>query len=448
MTNNSVLGSAFFISLNIVIVGCGLGGLTAAYKLGMAGHTVTVLERATALGEVGAGIQITPNVSRLLHRWGVLNRVGNVGIRPLGLTFLRYQNGERVGYTPLGDHMDRNHGAPYYHIHRADLLDILYDLARPYATIRLDARVVSVDPSAPTLTLHSGEVITADLIIGADGLNSMIREVVMGGPFPAVPTGDAAYRAVIPVAELENDPELKTLVETPQMTAWIGPGRHIVMYKIRPKHVNLVMCHPDRGAIESWTAQGDIDTMRHEFREFEPRVQKILSLVPLALEWRLMDRDPIPHWIHPDGKVALLGDACHPMLPYRAQGAAMAIEDAAVLGVLFSRVSDPAQIGCLLSAYETIRIRRATNTHMASRLNQKTFHYEDGPEQQARDASMREAMLRDSAADHVGNANQWADVQKSIEQFSYDAELAAENWWKENGKAVLDPVDSSALPDQ
>ncbi|THH18746.1 hypothetical protein EW146_g2287 [Bondarzewia mesenterica] len=433
------------LSLNIVIVGCGIGGLAAAHCLGRAGHNITLLEQSPVIGEVGAGIQVTPNVSRLLIRWGVGDRLDKQGIRPLGFSFRRYQDGEEVGWSALGEQMTKDHGAPYYHLHRAELHGALSELALSYATFRLNSRVVSIDPSVPTLTLQTGEVITADLIIAADGVRSMIREVVVGGPDKPIPTGDAAYRAIIPTAEMAEDPELKPFLDKPQMNAWMGPNKHVMMYKIRSTECNLVLCHPDRGATESWTAEGNVDKMREEYKDFEPRVQKILALVPQTMVWRLMDREPLSKWIHKDGRVALMGDACHPMLPYRAQGAAMAIEDAAVLGVLFSHLSDYSQIHPFLSAYESIRYPRTTSTQLSSRLNQRIYHYEDGPEQEARDASMREAMLRALGkagaeivpSDNSGNANQWADKRKNIEQFSYDAELEAEKWWRQNGDALL-----------
>ncbi|KAA1471780.1 FAD/NAD(P)-binding domain-containing protein [Dentipellis sp. KUC8613] len=432
------------LPLDIVVVGCGLGGLAAAHCLGRIGHRVTILEQAPAIGEIGAGIQISPNVTRLLKRWGVGDRLDKAGIRPRAFVFHRYSNGEQVGWSPLGDQMVADHGEAYYHVHRADVHRMLYDLAAPYMTVRLNARVASIDPAVPSLTLHTGEVVHADLVIAADGVKSMLREVVVGGPDKAIPTGDAAYRAIIPTAEMAKDPELKWFVDNPQMNSWMGPGRHIMMYKIRPTDWNVVMAHPDDGAIESWTAEGDLGKMREVFKDFEPRrVQKMLDLIPRIMDWRLMDREPLPKWVHDDGKVALLGDACHPMLPYRAQGAAMAIEDAAVLGVFFVHITDRSQIGPLLHAYEKIRYPRTSKTQLSARSNQRTFHYEDGPEQVARDNSMRQAMLqlqgkaKGVPADNVGNANQWADKRLNQEQFNYDAELEAEKWWRENGGVVL-----------
>lgn len=219
------------LRLHILIVGCGLGGLAAAHCLAHAGHKITVVEAAHAIGEVGAGIQVTPNVSRLLRRWGLGDAIEEVGVRPEAIVFRRWQTGERVGYTKWAESMEE-HGAPYYHIHRADFHKLLFDLAAPNMTLRLKSTVVGLDPDVPSLTLASGEVIRGDLIIGADGVKSYIQQVVLGRTNPAQPTGDAAYRAIIPTSVMLDDPDLKPFVDTPEMTAWMGPGRHLMAYNI------------------------------------------------------------------------------------------------------------------------------------------------------------------------------------------------------------------------
>ncbi|KAJ7165085.1 hypothetical protein C8R46DRAFT_1098142 [Mycena filopes] len=427
-----------FIPLHFVIVGCGLGGLAAAHCLGRVGHTVTVLESAAGIAEVGAGIQISPNLSRLLIRWGLGNDLRRASVKPQSITFRRYKTGHRVGWTKWGENMDKDYGAPYCHVHRADLLKMLFKLASPYMTLYLNSRVVSLDPDLCQVTLESGRTFRGDVILGADGVKSMIREVVVGRPDKPMPTGDAAYRAIIPTSEMAKDPDLKFLVDHPEMTGWIGPGRHIMGYCIRDaQEYNLVMLHPDRGATEAYNVPGNVQQMRDDYAGWEPRVGKLLALVTDTLIWPLFDRDPLDTWIHPRGKVALLGDACHPMLPYRAQGSAMAIEDAAALGVLFSRVTSRRQIRPLLDAYQTLRHPRTTETQLASRLNQKIFHLPDGPEQEARDLSMRQGMedsLREERGEpalygSAGNANVWADRTKNRVQFCYDAEAEAERWW-------------------
>ncbi|KAI0249405.1 FAD/NAD-P-binding domain-containing protein [Lactifluus subvellereus] len=431
------------LALNIIVVGAGLGGLAATYTLGHAGHRVTLLESAPRLGDVGAGIQVSPNATRLLLRWGLGPVLAADAVEPQAIVLRRYDTGERVGYTRWGARMVEDHGAPYYHVHRADYHAMLLRLARaaPGVRIRLGAAVRSVQPDpavegGPSVTLASGEVVHADLIVGADGVKSVLQKAVTGVEDAPTPTGDAAYRAVVPTDVMLRDPELRPFVETPEMTAWMAPGRHLMAYCVRArKEYNLVLLHPDDGSVESWTEEGSGDKMRADFADFEPRVQKLLSFVESTLKWRLMDRKPLPTWVHPQGRVVLLGDSCHPMLPYRAQGAAIAVEDAAVLGALFSYVSSFAQVPALLQAYQDLRLPRATATQESSRLNQKIFHLYDGPEQRARDEAMRAAMAAEIERKPIpdGNPNQWADRTKTRIQFDYDAYAEVERWWTTGG---------------
>ena len=284
--------------LDIVVVGCGLGGLGAAFCLTQAGHRVTIIESSAVIGEVGAGIQVSPNSSRLLRRWGLGEHLDKIAVKPEGIAFRRYDTGERVGFTKWAGVMENEYGSPYYHIHRADFHKLLYDLVAPHVTILLGSAVAGCDPDpvSPSVTLESGKVVKADLIVGADGVKSYIQRVVSGKPNRAEPTGDAAYRAIIPASLMMQDPELREFIQHPQMSGWMAPGRHLMAYPVvrqpplfpscrwstlttlaffhpqrSKEEYNLVLVHPDDGSVESWTAEGSADKMRHDFDDFEPR---------------------------------------------------------------------------------------------------------------------------------------------------------------------------------
>ncbi|KAL0067219.1 hypothetical protein AAF712_005789 [Marasmius tenuissimus] len=303
----------------------------------------------------------------------------------------------------------------------------------------LNCKVKEINPDAPSVTLESGATFSADLIIGADGIHSTVRGSVIGhNTLPlVVPTGDMAYRAVVSTEHFLADPDLRDLVENPRVNCWMGPLKHIIGYCIRDrKEFNLVMLGPDDESTYSWTAKGDASEVKANFGEWEPRIQKIISHIKDVLKTKLVLCAPLKTWTHGSGKVTLMGDACHPMLPYRAQGAAMAIEDGAVLGNLFSRLQSRSQIPMLVKAYEEIRYRRATDMQTGSMDNRRLFHMSDGPEQQARDAAMLLAMENatklDGHNDPSSNPTPWADKSKNKEHFGYDADEVTERWWNMN----------------
>jgi salicylate hydroxylase len=227
------------LSLNIIIVGAGIAGLAATHTLAHAGHRITLLESASVLGDVGAGLQVSPNATRLLHQWGLRQALAEVAVEPTALVFRRYDTGTRVGYTRWGARMVEDHGSPYYHIHRGDYHAMLLHLARaaPGVRIRLNAAVRDVQPDptvqdGPSVTLASGEVLHADVVIGADGVKSTVQKAVTGHDDAPMPTGDAAYRAIVSTDLMLQDPELRQFVETPEMTGWMAPRRHLMAYNI------------------------------------------------------------------------------------------------------------------------------------------------------------------------------------------------------------------------
>ncbi|KAF8532324.1 hypothetical protein JB92DRAFT_2689044 [Gautieria morchelliformis] len=440
--------------LSIVIVGCGLGGLAAAHCLTNAGHQVTVFEADTTAGEIGAGLQVSPNVSRLLWKWGFRHELEQVAVRPSAATWRRYDTGELIGSISTKD-IEEENGFPFYNVHRGDLYGILHRAVVHRAVIRTNSAVVLVKPGKgldqeasqnpeecrPSIVLANGEEVYADLVIGADGVKSVTRQCLLQA-FPDPPKPDSissAYRAVVPTNKLVDDPLLKQFVENPEVTCWMGPGSNVVGYCISAKkEYNLVFSSSssqEHFAQNVWSMPGDVEQLKRDFIQWEPRILRIIKLIPSALKWKIVDRPVFESWVHPSGSVVLLGDACHSILPYGGQGAAMAIEDGAVLGNLLSRVTSSEQVPSVLLAYESLRKGRCSRAHADARRNEVIFHLPDGPEQESRDSELRRTLLRhDTSEVETTERKAWAEKMKNRDQFGYDADEEVERWWKEHGR--------------
>jgi salicylate hydroxylase len=364
---------------SVAIVGGGLGGMTAAVSLHRAGFEVHVFERARALSEVGAGIQVSPNAARVLHGLGLAGELERMGVRPLAFHQRRWDDGRTLVRTPLGDAIIDAFGYPHLQIHRADLLAALVR-AFPPERLHPGHRFVGLAERGDRVEARFGNGATAeaDVVVGADGIHSAVRERLFG---PAEPhfTGCVAWRGLVPAERLRHlDLEVTAQV-------WMGPGGHFVHYFVQAgRLVNFVaVVEQDAWARESWTDRGDIADALAAFEGWHPQVRGILSEVDETYVWALFDRAPLPRWS--DGRATLLGDACHPMLPFMAQGAAQALEDGATLTACLLR---PEPVEECLRLYESARITRASRLQAMSTANKTRFHLPDGPEQRARDAEM------------------------------------------------------------
>ncbi|KAE8340024.1 hypothetical protein BDV24DRAFT_164702 [Aspergillus arachidicola] len=410
----------------LTLIDTGIGGMAAALTLGSKGHHVIILESAPKLLEVGAGIQVSPNMLRIFDRWGVSPLIHSKDVALEHIHVRRWQDGSLLGTMPV----NKTYGQQVV-IHRADLHNALIDqaLALPNVELRVNSTVTDVQFDPACVTLADGTVVQGDVVIAADGIKSTIRGHLLGedSPSKAIPTGDAAYRIMLPRGVMEKDPELKELVDEPQATRWLGPDRHIIAYPVRKHELfNVVLLHPDgHGVEESWTTKGSKQEMVDNYRGWDRRVRKLIDMVAEdeVLEWKLCLHSPLKTWIK--GSVALIGDACHPMLPYVAQGAAQAVEDAAALGVLLSTISSKHEIPIALRAYEKSRKQRAETVQQSGSANRVTLHLPDGPEQQARDEQFRLSMTGGS------NPDRWADRETQNFLWGWDAEKAALEAWNE-----------------
>jgi salicylate hydroxylase len=366
--------------ISVGIAGGGIGGLSAALSLLDAGFDVHVYEQATALGEVGAGIQISPNATRVLHQLGLAEALARTGVKPLAWHQRRWDDGRTLLRAPLAEPLEAAFGFPHYQIHRADLLAALA-AAVPAERVHLGHRLTGTEHCGDHVRARfaNGAQVDVDLLVGADGIHSRVRGELFGSQQPRF-TGCVAYRGLVPAERLRD----LALEVTAQV--WMGPGRHFVHYFVRDRRlVNIVaVVEQDTWRREFWTDRGDLADALAAFDGWHPQVRQILGSVDEPFVWALFDRTPLPRWSV--GRVVLLGDACHAMLPFMAQGAAQAIEDGATLAACLAEAGS--DIPGALRRYQRLRIPRTSRLQAMSADNKARFHLPDGPEQQERDARM------------------------------------------------------------
>jgi salicylate hydroxylase len=355
-------------SPGIGIVGGGIGGLTAALALLRKGYQVTVFEQAAELQEVGAGLQISPNGMRVLYDLGLEHGIRDICFEPEGKEIRLWNTGQTWKLFDLGVESRARYGVPYITVHRNDLHQLLVKAVEDAApgTIRLAHRFTQVEQRGDQVTLSFADKpdATFDVVIGSDGVHSKMRELLFGAG-PAKFTGIVAWRGVIPVERL---PE--RLVR-PIATNWIGPGGHVIHYPIRRGElINFTsVIERQDWKTESWTSAGTNQEYHDDYLGWNEDVHAYIEAIPQPFKWALIARPPMTQWVN--GRVALLGDACHPSLPFLAQGAVMALEDACVLARAFDAFDT---IEDALDSYQRLRIPRTTRAVEGANANAERFH--------------------------------------------------------------------------
>ena len=355
--------------MNICIVGAGLGGLSAALALLQKGFRVTVLEQAAALGEIGAGVQLGPNAVGVLYRMGLQAPLEQVTCETLGKRVRLWNTGQTWPLFDLGTVAREMYGYPYLTVHRADLHRVLVDAVRalqPDALV-LNAKLHSLHTRSDgvSLQLADGRVWEADAAIGADGVHSRVRAALFGEDAPRY-SGVMAWRGVIDASKLP------THMREPYGTNWVGPGAHVVQYPLRQGALmNFVgAIEGNRWEIESWSERGSREECLGDFVGWHEEVQAMIHAIEVPYKWVLKVRDPMDTWSR--GPVTLLGDACHPTLPFLAQGAAMAMEDGYMLARAMALCPTDAAQG--FARYEAVRKARTARVVEGSAANTQRFH--------------------------------------------------------------------------
>lgn len=353
----------------IIIAGAGIGGLCCALALIRRGFQVTVLEQAAQLGEVGAGFQVSANGARCLHDLGLGGELVSMATKAAGKEVRLWSTGQTWKLFDLGAESVRQYGFPYYLIYRADLHALMerkVRQAQPKA-IRLGAKAVGVtqDHEGVEVELESGERVRGEVLVGADGVHSRIRRALFGQS-DAQFTGCVAWRGLVPRDKLPAH------LQANVATNWIGPGAHVIHYPLRNGElVNFVgIVDRDDWQVESWTERGTVAECLHDFRNWHSDVQTLINGIAQPFKWALLSRQPMTEWTV--GRATLLGDACHPTLPFLAQGAVMALEDGIVLArCLAASVDD---LPAALLRYQTLRLERTSRIVTGSAANAARFH--------------------------------------------------------------------------
>ncbi|OGA26075.1 MAG: monooxygenase [Betaproteobacteria bacterium RIFCSPLOWO2_02_FULL_67_26] len=353
---------------HVLIAGGGIGGLAAALALLKRGIDVEVYEQASELREVGAGVQLSANAIRVLHELGVHDALRALACEASGKEVRLWNTGQTWKLFDLGAVSVERYGFPYYTVYRPDLLAVLAEgvqREKPDA-IHLNARCTGFDQSAGGVALHfEGGVARGDALIGADGVHSRIRQALFG-PGEARFTGLVAWRGTIPMERLPA--HMRRLVGS----NWVGPGRHVVHYPVhRGEYMNFIGVVEGRDwRVESWTASGSRDECRADFAGWHRDVHAMIANIETPYLWALLGRAPMEKWSV--GRVSLLGDACHPTLPFLAQGAAMALEDGYILARALQAAGGDLEPG--LARYETSRKERTGKVVHGSAEMAGRFH--------------------------------------------------------------------------
>jgi salicylate hydroxylase len=394
--------------MKIVVIGAGIGGLTTALALLKKGFEVQVIEQAKTLGQIGAGLQISPNGNRVLAALGVADAMGKIAAEPEGKKVRLWNTGQTWNLFDLGAASSERYGFPYLNVHRGDMHKVLVDAVEAHkpGCISLGIRIDKLEQRGDEVfvSCEGLEIAKADVVIGADGVHSQARRCLVGDDHPVF-SGIIVWRGVI------KSSTLPAHLRQSFGYNWVGPGAHVIHYPMRGGElVNFVGAVEQQGwQVESWSEKGSHEACHTDFAGWHEDVHTLIGAIETPFKWALMGREPMPRWSY--GRVTLLGDACHPTLPFLAQGAVMALEDGYILARCLEKwKSDPVSA---LQHYEQARMERTARVVNGSAANAKRFH----------NPQLAHAEGAEKYVD-----NEWSEAKVSERydwMFSYNAETVA-----------------------
>ncbi|KAI1495692.1 hypothetical protein F5X99DRAFT_402723 [Biscogniauxia marginata] len=427
MAGETLLGSRpeNIVQLKVLIVGGGLFGLAAAISVALASHQVTIFEAHSGPHEIGAGLQSSPNGTRLWAKWGLSNILEPLVAAPTALQIRDYDGTLLAQRQDYDVEINRRYGHPLWTMHRRDLQTSLVHRARELGVeILYSTRVNEVDISKPAVNTQKGTH-KGDIVIVAGGVWSSLRSHVIGKRVDPEPTGDMAYRITVDYDQLSGEKDLQTWMHEPMIRIWIGPRSHAVAYPVRgTRQLNIVLLVQDdiREGQDSKMA-AELPEMRKHFEGWDPILNKILGTVERVHKWRLMQLPPLGTWRSPQGTTVMGGDCCHAILPYMAQGLNLGLEDAAILGYLLGRVTCKDQIPKATAMYEDLRIVRTARMLDETRKHAEYFHTSDERLRTVRAAELSRSFHSDS---------DWTHPKEQRWIWSYDAYEEAEKAYTAN----------------
>ncbi|EPQ56177.1 FAD/NAD P-binding domain-containing protein [Gloeophyllum trabeum ATCC 11539] len=429
------------LPLSFIVIGGSIAGLACAYSLHRAGHEVTVIEKASGPECRRGAIRSPPNMTRILKEWGLQSSLEQMGIKNARINFRQCDTGEKIGTIIFHDQIMKAFRADYLFLEYGRLWSLLHGLVTEAGVnIRFKSLATAVDPQKPTVSIANGESLTCDIVVGADGYESVARRCILGGQTRGTVDKRCNFTLTVPTRVMKTDADLKYFAEAPEWNAWLGNGSCIHGHLGSNDWYTLYLVIPSDAPPdfrENWDGECSLDQLKLDLGQYDKRLHKLMQMAETVVPVKFVSHEPFESLVHESGKVLVVGDAAHPIPPHRDLNTSSAVEDAMTFGSMFSRLTDRDQIGSLVTAFEDIRQPRSVKVVKSEHHRLDFLSLPFGPEQKARDDGLRAALelaqLDWDSADEDYLRETWEDY---IAMFNYDAREVVDDWWTKWGPVM------------